>query len=376
MKLDKSPKPNVGILSMQRVINYGSFLQAYALRELLKQAGAGSVSFVDIEPGRILVEVPSKFVRRFKALFKVIFTGQVIERSRNLYFFPKLKKTFHESAWPELRLDNPEHTKFDLMVIGSDEVFNCCQECGAGYTPQLFGRISSEISPRVATYAASFGFTTLSMLQEYGVAKEIAETLKGDEAISVRDVNSQDIVESLTGKRPPLHLDPVLMYGFKDEILSFEQRPTDEKYMVVYTYGERMKSRKEIQAVKNYAKSRGLKIYCVYCWYNWGDKVIIPEQTSEVLKWFKYAECVVTDTFHGTIFSVITHRRFATFLRPSNYNKLSSLLSSVGLPAHAVNDVENMATTLDQKIDYTAIETNLDVERRRTNDYLKELIKR
>ena len=49
-------KPTVGILSMQRVINYGSFLQAYALKQLLLKNGAGEVYFVDIIPGRILID--------------------------------------------------------------------------------------------------------------------------------------------------------------------------------------------------------------------------------------------------------------------------------------------------------------------------------
>ena len=44
----------VGILSMQRVVNYGSFLQAYALKQLLLSVGAGAVHFIDIEPGRQL----------------------------------------------------------------------------------------------------------------------------------------------------------------------------------------------------------------------------------------------------------------------------------------------------------------------------------
>ncbi|MDE6534779.1 MAG: polysaccharide pyruvyl transferase family protein [Muribaculaceae bacterium] len=370
----KLHKPNVGVLSMQRVINYGSFLQAYGLRQLLLQNGAESVSFMDIEPGRILVDCPSNTVRRVKELFKLIMTGQIVERLRTHHFFPKVKRTFLESAWAQLGLENPDHTKFDLIVIGSDEVFNCCQESGAGYTPQLFGRIRAEVAPKVITYAASFGYTTLPMLKQYGVADEIADTLKDDEAISVRDVNSQDIVESLIGSRPPLHLDPVLMYGFKKEIEVYTESPTDEKYMIVYSYPERIKSREEVNAIRRFAKQNNLKIYCIFCYYNWGDRVVIPENPMEVLKWFKFAECIVTDTFHGTIFSVITHSRFGSFIRTSNRNKLVSLLESVGLVSQSVDRPCELSEKLLIDIDYSSVENRLDIERARTNSYLKQAI--
>ena len=371
MTLIKLHKPNIGVLSMQRVINYGSFLQAYGLRQLLLQNGAGSVSFVDIEPGRILVEQPSKPLRRTKELFKLIFEGRIIERIRTHYFSHKLKRTFVESAWPQLRLDNPEQTRFDLMVIGSDEVFNCCQACGTGYTPQLFGRIKPEIATRVVTYAASFGFSTLSMLKHYGVADDITEMLQADDAISVRDVNSQDIVEALTGSRPPLHLDPVLIYGFKKEIDSYTKRPCSEKYLIVYTYAERIRSKAEIKAIKEYAKRHNLKIFSIFCWYIWVDQIIIPENPMDVLMWFKHADCIVTDTFHGTIFSIITHSRFATFIRPSNKNKLTSLLDSTGLPMQAVESISQLTDILNQVPDYNNVEKLLDSERIRTNAFLK-----
>ena len=78
----------VGILSMQRVINYGSFLQAYALKQLLLQNGADEVYFIDIEKGRELPgfeysKSQSKW-HKLKRLLQIIFTGTAFYTNMNV----------------------------------------------------------------------------------------------------------------------------------------------------------------------------------------------------------------------------------------------------------------------------------------------------
>lgn len=370
-------KPHVGILSMQRVINYGSFLQAYGLKQLLLANGAESVSFIDIIPGRRLTDTkPVSTARRLaKEMIGGLLHGTLIQHIRTHLFNRKLTKTI-AGSWPMLELDNPQRREgFDLAVIGSDEVFNCVQESPWGYTTQLYGDIAPTTAKATASYAASFGFTDLAQLRAHGIDGEVGRLIGSMKAVSVRDDNSRAIVKELTGKQPELHLDPVLIYGYRDEIAAFDPAPlSDEKYMVVYTYAERIKSKEEIRAIKNYAKANGLKIYTIFCDYTWADRAVLPSTPIEALRWFKGAECVVTDTFHGTIFSIITHSRFATFIRPSNRNKLTSLLSGLTLGNRAVGDMKELGRVLDQSIDYTAVETALDAERHKANEYLKRCL--
>ena len=152
-------KKTVGILSMQRVPNYGSFLQAYGLKRLLLECGAGEVHFIDIEQGHVL---PGYAVRRsplqkIRHIVGALLDGSLLFRLRSRRFYAEMLSRI-TSNFPLLGLDElrPEH--YDLAVIGSDEVFNCCQACAWGYTPQLFGRIPQ--ADRVISYAASFGHTT------------------------------------------------------------------------------------------------------------------------------------------------------------------------------------------------------------------------
>ena len=369
----------VGILSMQRVINYGSFLQAYALKQLLLQNGADEVYFIDIEKGR---ELPgfeysknqSKW-HKLKRLLQIIFTGLLFQKIRDRKFTKRLKKSI-EDCFPILELDKPAPKEFDLVVIGSDEVFNCCQPAPWGYTLQLYGRVLN--AKKVISYAGSFGHTRYEQLVQLGIDKEIGETMKTMAAISVRDQNSYDIVEKLTGIKAEIHLDPVLIYGYEKEIAE-RKVSYPEKYMVVYSYQGRIKDRREIKEITSFAKEQKLKLISIFCRYDWCDEAIIPATPFDVLGWFKGAEYVVTDTFHGTIFSVITGRRFVTLVRKSgrvtNGEKVSSLLRQLRLEERCVGeDKKALNSKLAGDVDWQRVDKALAECRKLCQMYLSDAI--
>ena len=365
----------VGILSMQRVINYGSFLQAYALKQLLLQNGADEVYFIDIEKGRELPgfeysKSQSKW-HKLKRLLQIIFTGLLFQKIRDRKFSKRLKKSI-EDCFPILELDKAAPKEFDLVVIGSDEVFNCCQPAPWGYTLQLYGRVLN--AKKVVSYAGSFGHTRYEQLVQLGIDKEIGETMKTMAAISVRDQNSYDIVERLTGIKAEMHLDPVLIYGYEKEIAERKVN-YPEKYMVVYSYQGRINDKKEIKEITSFAKEHKLKLISIFCRYDWCDEAIIPETPFDVLGWFKGAEYVVTDTFHGTIFSVITGRKFVTLQRESNTEKISALLKQCGLEERCVGNNKNiLGSKLLKNIDYEKTDIVLTENRKDSRVYLKNAL--
>lgn len=370
-------KPSVGILSMQRVINYGSFLQAYALKQLLKQNGAGAVYFIDIIPGRILVENSdankNKWIRYAKKLIGLAGSSRFISRIKTFLYNRKLTKTI-ETSWPMLDLQSKPKGALDLIVIGSDEVFNCCQGVSWGYTTQLFGDMPKNVAKDIISYAGSFGYTDYKMLKSYNIDSEVATHLNKLKSISVRDENSASIVERLTGKIPFIHVDPVLAYGYENEIAGFKEAPFPVPYMVVYSYQGRINDKQEVEAIRKYAKDKDLKLVSVFCRYDWCDMYALPDTPIEVLRWFKYADCIVTDTFHGTIFSIITESRFVSLLRPSNKNKLGFLLKQLGLSDRA-SGASDMQVKLSQKPDYKDCNSILALKRAETNGYLERSLK-
>lgn len=362
----------VGILSMQRVLNYGSFLQAYALKQMLLQNGAKEVHFIDIKEGKHLIEYkpkPLNLVQRITRQLQLILKGDFLNNLRDKKFMTCLCKSI-EDCYPLLEDHHSLPAQFDLVVIGSDEVFNCCQASTWGYTLQLYGDIDN--AQEVISYAGSFGHTTYDQLTSFGIDQEIGETMRQKlAAISVRDQNSYDIVKRLTGLEPQMHLDPVLIYGYGQEIAR-QEKCSESKYLLVYSYQGRIRDKKEIVAIKAFAKKRKLKLYSIYSRYGWCEQAIIPDTPFEVLGWFKNAEYVVTDTFHGTIFSLITGTKFATIVRNTNTQKLTSLLKHFGLGNRAVSNWENneLEAKLTSEIDWKQFNERLSEEREKSNAYI------
>lgn len=365
----------VGIMSMQRIANYGSFLQAYALKQMIEELGH-KVEFVDYHVGAPVIsedtDSQNKFVRKLK---KGTETLRYQAPLTHKLAFIRYKQSFSKKYMPLLGISNVRNYNptLDCLVIGSDEVFNCIQKnSNVGYSPELFGK--DHHAKRLITYAASFGNTTLDKMKKYNKTDEIGALLKQFDAISVRDANSGAIVEQLTGKEPVYHLDPVLTYDYMNCCNQIPQIHTNEKYLILYAYAGRI-SNNEADWISQYAKKKNLKVYAIGGIQKCADR-FIDCSPFEVLAYFNNAEEVITDTFHGSIFSVITHRPFTTLIRKSvgnsygNEEKLRDLLERLGLNARITTKVEDAENINRMLIDYSKIDRILKKCREDAKQYL------
>lgn len=368
---------------MQRIENYGSFLQAYSLRQMLEELGHEAV-FVDyvIEP--CIVEAspspePPKRPFLYRAIRKIYYI--VLDKVRSLNGVKeaeiRLERSRLRNRYADyaqqlgITAERTENIPVDVLVIGSDEVFNCLQTNPAvGYSKQLFGE--SVDAEKVITYAACAGFTTVESLQKCGICDEVAEMLKKNFThISVRDQNTFELVERLTGKKPEMHFDPVLVADFTAQIVE-KNDLTD--YVVVYSYEERMSNRTdERDVIQDFAHKHGLKTVSIGNYQTWTD-LHIPAAPFELLGYIKNAEYVITDTFHGTIFSVILEKKFATIIRESNAQKLGSLLSQLDLVDRQVNRLSELETIITADVNYKQSNHIRRMERKKSLEYLRSAI--
>lgn len=195
------------------------------------------------------------------------------------------------------------------------------------------------------------------------------------DAISVRDENSSIIVEKLTGKSPEYYLDPVLIYDFAGKCKKIPDEVPESGYMILYGYAGRFTD-SECCAVSKYAEEKELKIFCIGGIQACCDK-FIDCNPFQVIAYFRDAECVVTDTFHGTILSVITHKCFGVFVRDKGYGnseKLADLLKRLGLESRRISKTEGMKNVLEQEFDYGKTDQIIDEGRRLAKEYLREQI--
>jgi hypothetical protein len=376
-------------MSMQRIYNYGSFLQAYALKTRIEQLGH-SVEFVDyvIEPCLITgTEGTNKTINtsgkrtysHLRSLAGRIY--RLFDKDRRRIYengksYEAWEKRFKSEFFPllDLKEEKNYHPEVDVLVIGSDEVFNCLQTNSAvGFSLDLFGKDNR--AGKTITYAASFGNTTLEGLKKYKVDNTISSLLKDLSDISVRDRNSGLIVEELTERKVKYHLDPVFIYDFKNEM---NYPIEDVPYMVVYAYSGRINEKEKVEIVK-FAKSHNLKLLALGGVHDFCDEYI-NANPFEMLQYMKNAQYVVTDTFHGTVFSIKFNKQFATISRQGhegvygNQEKIEDLLRRFELESRLLGKPSDLRGLLEREIDYVAINGKIEREVQSSLLYLENNI--
>lgn len=364
-------KLNVGIMSMQRISNYGSFMQAYALKKIIESLGC-EVQFVDYRKEEPLIKDEKS--TKLRKIIKV-FGGNARLTHKIQYILHKKHFSKYQEVLGLSKIPNYS-PKLDTLVIGSDEVFNLIQSNdNVGYSLELLGKNNN--AKKTISYAASFGNTTLDKIEKYNKTADFIKYLRELDAISVRDKNSEKIIQRLTGQKPSLNLDPVLIYDFtQDKNFSIERR-VKERYMILYAYNNRL-SKKEAKLIKDFAERRKLKLYSIGGAQPYADS-FIDCTPFEIMSWFKNADYIVTDTFHGSIFSIINHRPFATVIRKSENNsygneeKILSLLSMLKQQERGFYRIEDLLIKKD--IDYSETDELLSREREKAVKYLRRNIK-
>ena len=347
---------------MQRIDNYGSLLQSYALKSMIEALGH-SVGFIDIETGdtscasRVSSDSPSiasKHNADQKLEFKLkekLFTRRAFQRFR-------LKALGMQDA-----IDT-DSSKFDMTVIGSDEVFNYSPACSWGVSFQLYGDVRSG---RAISYAASCGYSRIDDV--FDVHRDaLIKALANLDAVSVRDENTHRFVSALGRADATVSLDPVLVYDFSQELAAAKKTWNDD-ILLVYGYTNRFRDSSEIEAIQDYAHSNGLRTVCVGGWQSWCDKYYCPDPFA-VLDLFSHARVVVTDTFHGTIMATKFNKPLAVFLRDSNVQKLGDLLRRVHIEEASVRFPKDLKRTLDEPVDYADYNEEIASQALITKEYL------
>lgn len=350
----------VGIMSMQRIINYGSFLQAYALSNTIKNLGH-EVEFVDfkIEPCITEANKPKK-IEDFPKGFENYF-----------YELNNFDKKFATEFLKDLGIYNRnERPDLDVLVIGSDEVFNCLQtNPEVGYSLELFGK--NHNAKKVITYAACCGATTVKRLKEHNKHEEISKLLNEFHSISVRDENSKHFVRTLSNIEPENHLDPVLIYDFKNDVID---NVNIKDYIIVYSYPFNL-SDEESRLIKEFAKRHNKKILSLGSTPQTCTDIFIPAHPFEVLPYFEKADFVITNTFHGTIFALKTHTPFATAIRENfNNEKLSDLLNRLHISDRKISSYSELEDMYSKSIDFSKFNDIIEKEKIRSIEYLKNNI--
>ena len=357
----------LAILSMQRIVDFGSVLQAYSLRKMISDVTGEKASFIDIDYSDVVKKNTEPVIDN-KGISAYRKRGILAGIKRKVFRWLRVlnEKKICRFMKQVLNIDFEDNIRhYDCVIVGSDEVFNNTNK--KGLSLQLYGNIKQ--ADKAITYAAAAGGAKIEDIPEKDFDR-VKSALSNFSAMSVRDSFTRDYICHLYSGEINQHLDPVLV----GPLMKMPRKKVLLKnYMVVYSYNERIRSREEIEVIKGFARRHGLKTLAIGGIQFWCD-YYLPMSPFRVLDYFYSARFVITDTFHGTIFSVINKKQFAVLVRNTNRDKLTGLLRDLSLADRIVNDLTKMDYVLESPIDYKKTEQILEEARIQSLEYLKKSI--
>lgn len=358
----------IGILTHYNVNNQGAQLQMCALSDYLCSMGHEAViltyhknfDFIPDEAKKNNVSLGSipYYIKNY--LFEKGF-GLTLYNARKYRTLAKLRDG-------KFKFQSYHSAELDAVVIGSDEVYSI----DVGINPMMYGHILR--CKNTISYAPAFGRTTSELLKEEGCYELVKSGLNHMKHLSARDVHTQELIKELTGKNVPIVCDPVFLMDFDRKLASVKK--IKKPYLLVYSYDAHMKDEHEYKAIQAFAKRRGLITVSAGTYHKWCDKNIVCN-SLEWVEYFKNASYVITDTFHGYVTALKTHRETALFIRSEiNAFKLKSLMQQTGTEDREFSEFteEALENVFSQKMDYPKIEGLLEKMAQSGKTYLSEVL--
>lgn len=331
--------------------NYGASLQAYALQTYLKKQGHDS-SLIRLEFDYLMRYYAFWYVNPESSLNRNCITRMIyriakwcqrrttLKRKKVFDFFNHnvLQETEVYRTREEL-YNNPP--KADMYICGSDQIWNVLYP--AGQDPVFY--LDFVKQGKKVSYAASFAY--LDLPENH--FQRIQKSLKTFDGVSVREYQGKSILDKMDIDGTWV-LDPVFLLSKEDwislinrnDILSYEPHNTTDKFLLIYDFesNEKIKS----FAIK-YAKQKQLKIYAIVDRFplDYADKNFKNAGPVDFVRMIERCDAFVSNSFHGSVFSLIFHKPFFIFNR--NRYKVNSRMESL-LTAF---DIDNLLLDSEEK---------------------------
>lgn len=355
----------INILTFHCAENYGAVLQAFALQETLKQYSK-DVEIIDYQPWYLLE--PYKLIRTntYKTLISSMYNlpTNMLKKYKFNSFTEKnivLSENKYTSTKKNIEI-NP-----DILFIGSDQVWN--SEITKN-DPCYWGEISSNVEYICATYAASIGADTISENDKFFIQKHI----ENFDAIAVREKSAKKVLNEYSNDID-IVLDPTLLLDKKkwNELIKNNNRHK-ERYVLLYTlcgYEDTIELAEKVASKYGYTLIE-LSAYGKSIRKKPKHKQLYSQGPREFIDLIRNAEYIVTDSFHGTAFSIIFNKHFFTIPHKTRGGRMRDLLGTINLTDRLVEDIHNVP--LEDNIDYNDANKALERERRKSLLYIESVM--
>uniref|UniRef100_UPI004056E7D2 polysaccharide pyruvyl transferase family protein n=1 Tax=Alistipes sp. TaxID=1872444 RepID=UPI004056E7D2 len=350
----------IGIITQPLVANYGGILQNFALQEVLRQLGheARTIDYtLRNSPWRYLRHRLKHFILRKAGAPPTL-----------LHLRPEAFERFvrEHIALTERQLNySPELISrygFEALVVGSDQVWRPKYN---RFLEDMFLRfaLGAEGVKRVA-YAASFGVDRWEFSPKQ--TRACAELAQRFDRITVREESGIRLCREQLKVEAECVLDPTLLLHNEAYAPLWEGvKRRSEPYLAAYLLG---KDHARHAFCQEMATRIGVQLM------SFGADGKATLSIEEWLATLNRAEIVITDSFHGTVFSILAHRPF--FVLPHQgrgLSRIESLLKLVGLEERLLRAIPEEMPQLNA-IDFSEVDRRLEEARSRSRELLRKAL--
>lgn len=380
----------IGIITLYyKNDNYGGVAQAYALNKYLSNLGLNSELITyKKEKNNLKLTTKNKSARIIlkRARKKIInmILKEPIEKICNKKYEIELQKrkeklenfrnNIKHSELYDIRNIRQIEGKYDYYVTGSDQTWN------PGCVDDAFVFNFLNENDKIISYASSVAVEEFS--ENY--KNFMTNALKKYNYISVREEKSKEKLQEITAKNIEWVVDPTMLIDKKEWNQLSNKRVIKEKYIFSYILGDSIKQRNK---VKKFAKKMGLKLVtipfikngCNFKYkiedFKYGDYQMIDISFEDFLSLIKYAEYVITDSFHAVSFSYIFEKDFFVINRSSvisTNSRIESILKIFQLEDRLIKHGEIPMDT--KTIDYSRVNENSKYMINKSKEFLNKAL--
>lgn len=360
----------IGILTFHRALNYGAVLQCYALYTYLSELGH-SVEVIDYRPNaiekyrmffRLSDFLRSKGIvgkcRYIVSSMSLVWSKKTTSKKFDVFLSSKLKFSSLVSK-PE---DVPSY--YDLIFFGSDQIWNpeICEGLDTIYLGQF-----EKGKTKFVGYAASVGI--LDLIQGDN-AELFNRYLTVYDSIGVRELSLKIFLKNTFNIESTMVNDPSLFLT-KEQCEKIAKKPKDENYVVVFNldgnqlaipFAQRIAEQIDAIVLEIKAETNHLRRY--------SSKLRSELSPEEFLGYILYSQCVISNSFHATCFSMIMQKDFYTLKRITNNDRVNTILNIAGLEDRFVDAGANV--TFSKITNYCEVERKLTDYRKISQTYIMD----
>lgn len=367
----------IGIITFHSSHNCGSMLQAYALQTVLTNKYHAEVDIINFANSGSRNTYNLFDLRPRKSALKKDFMTlkniPVIQSYRHDYM-DFAKQHFHmtdKKYYCTNQLKGIEKN-YDLLIAGGDQIWNVvCDDADPAYF------LSFAEGVRKVAYAPSLGGHNIGKAARN--PEEYRRYLNDFEKLSVREPNGKKWLEELTGREIPIVADPTLLLTKEEWCNSFKLPVIGEKFIFNYAFFHNRPESNE--AIMKISKETGLPVYVLdnkswsfYRLDRYGIKRADHTGPITFLAMMEQSEMVLTQSFHGTLFSALFQKQFWSYIAPADQrnddDRAIAILDQLGLKDRYQIIDELPSINYHKKIDYADTSDRIDQLRKTAFNYI------